>query len=202
MSVNNEKLLESGKGLLDKLLSKNNTKKDQAWELLYKTHYPMVKEMILKNSGTVSDATDLFQDGLMVLHRNISNGSFRGESSLKTYLYSICKNLWLKELERRARRAISSQDLLNDPSMMTGTDDDLGYLIDTQVIELLIAELQEDCRSILVEYYYNNKSMAELKEIFNVGSIQAAKNKKWRCMGYLVRLCKERGIKPTASRLN
>lgn len=201
MGVNRSDLIESGKSLLDNLLSKKTAKRDQAWEYVYKTYYPMVRELIQKNSGTDEDATDIFQDGLLVLHRNISNGTFREESTIKTYIYSICRNLWLKELERRARRVTSSHGFLNDPTMMADTTDELGYLIDTQVVELLISELQEDCRNILVEYYYNNRSMAELKEIFNVGSIQAAKNKKWRCMGYLVRLCKERGIKPTA-RLN
>lgn len=197
MAVNRGDLIESGKSLLDALLSKKTTKRDQAWEYVYKTYYPMVRELIQKNSGTDEDATDIFQDGLLVLHRNISNGSFREESSIKTYLYSICKNLWLKELERRARRAATSHDFLHDPTTMDDTTDELGYLIDIQVVELLLSELQEDCRNLLVEYYYNKRSMAELKEIFNVGSIQAAKNKKWRCMGYLVRLCKERGIKPT-----
>src|SRR5688572_15827013 len=185
MALNRGDLIESGKSLLKNLLSKKAIERDQAWEYVYKTYYPMVRELIQKNSGTDEDATDIFQDGLLVLHRNISNGSFREESSIKTYLYSICKNLWLKELERRARRATSSLDFLNDPTMRADTTDDLGYLIDTQVIELLISELQEDCRNILIEYYYNNRSMAELKKIFNVGSIQAAKNKKWRCMGYL-----------------
>jgi len=202
MSVSNENLTKSDKSLLKKLLSKETIERDQAWEYIYKTYYPGVRELVQKNSGTTDDATDIFQDGLVVLHRNICNGSFREESSIKTYLFSICRNLWLKELERRVRRATSSENFLYDPGMMTNASDDLEYLIDTQVVELLISELQEDCRNILVEYYYNNRSMAELKEIFNVGSIQAAKNKKWRCMGYLVRLCKERGIKPTNARLN
>jgi hypothetical protein len=39
--------------------------------------------------------------------------------------------------------------------------------------------------------------MAELMEIFSVNSIQAAKNKKWRCMNYLIKLFKEKGVTPT-----
>jgi len=38
--------------------------------------------------------------------------------------------------------------------------------------------------------------MAELKDIFNVNSIQTAKNKKGRCLQYLIKIFKEKGIGP------
>lgn len=65
-----------------------------------------------------------------------------------------------------------------------------NYLINVEIVSLLMNELSDGCRKILNEYYCNNRSMAELKEIFNVNSVQAAKNKKWRCLNYLERLFK------------
>jgi RNA polymerase sigma factor (sigma-70 family) len=149
----------------------------------------MVRDIVCKNRGTNDDATDIFQDGLLILHRNINNGSFRSESSIKTYIFSICRNLWLKELGKRQKLVASAAEMAIELSQ-----DVNNYLINVEVITLLLSELKEECKSMLTEYYFKKKSMAELMNMFNVGSIQAAKNKKLRCMGYLVRLCKERGI--------
>jgi len=191
MSVNDLSLTLSDQSLLKHLQSKKAAEKELAWEYAYKMYYPMVREAVCKNNGTEEDATDIFQDGLLILHRNLYKGTFREESSIKTYIFGICRNLWLKELKKRQKHNDSITDLT-----VHSQHEEINYLINVEVVTLLMNELKEDCRRILTEYYYNNKSMAELKEMFNVNSIQAAKNKKLRCMGYLVRLCKERGITP------
>jgi len=74
-----------------------------------------------------------------------------------------------------------------------------GYLIDVEVLTILMNELKDDCREVLTEYYYNNRTMEELKSVLNVNSIQAAKNKKWRCLTYLKRLFAEHSIIPLAN---
>jgi len=192
MSVNYERLTGSDEQLLTRLFSKHVHERELAWKLIYKNDYPAIRDFIRKNHGSESDATDIFQDGLMILHRNLYNGTFREEATIKTYIFRICRNLWLKELQKKQKQIVLTSEI----AACTG-DDSRAYLINVEIIALLMNELKDDCRNILIEYYYNNKTMAELKEMFNVNSIQAAKNKKLRCMGYLVRLCKERGIKPT-----
>jgi RNA polymerase sigma factor (sigma-70 family) len=174
--------------LIQQLVSQVPGISEKGWKLIYKDYFPIVRKVILKHNGTEQDAIDIFQDGIIILNRNLRSGKFRCESSVKTYLFSICKNLWLKEFQRQQR--LSSID----HNAIYTTPDDIGYLKNVHVVTQLIDKLQEDCRRILVEYYYNNKSMSELKSMFNVNSIQAAKNKKWRCLSYLVKLFKERGI--------
>ena len=149
--------------------------------------------MILKLNGSVDDATDIFQDGLVVVNRNLNNGSFRNESTLSTYIFSICKNLWHKEYNRRAKQAALEPELVIESRIH------FDHIINVEIVTLLMNELQEDCRKILTEYYFNNRSMAELKDMFNVNSIQAAKNKKYRCLNYLTKLFKEKGVTPTWS---
>ena len=97
----------------------------------------------------------------------------------------------MKECARKQKQSVAEAE-----SILV-TQEDIDYLINVEVVSLLMNELQEDCRSILIEYYYNNRSMAELKEIFNVNSIQVAKTKKWRCLNYLKRLFIEKGVVPS-----
>lgn len=164
--------------------------REKGWEYIYQRYYPIIRDMVLKNNGSEQDAVDIFQDGLLILNRNLNNGSFRNEAALNTYIFSICKNLWLKEYNRMQRQSLVEQELIVE------TRQHFDYLVNVEIVALLLSELQEDCRRILVEYYFNNRSMAELKDMFNVNSIQAAKNKKWRCLKYLIRLFKDKGVSP------
>lgn len=177
-------------GLIDKLLSPKKTTKEKAWEFLYATYYPMVKELVISYGGTAEDATDIFQDGLLILNNSLSKGTFRRESAISTYLFSICKNLWFREYNRRNKEA-SLQ-----PGITIEMQEHDNFLINIEIVTVMMRELPENCRRILTEFYFNNRSMAELKEMFNVNSIQAAKNKKWRCLTYLERIFKENGVTP------
>jgi RNA polymerase sigma factor (sigma-70 family) len=185
MSDNEAGIEES---LWKQLLSKSILEKEKAWEVVYELYYSSVLNFVCANRGTETDAADIFHDGLIILRLNLNNGTFRKESTIKTYVFGICKNLWLKELAKRNRQRIPYEE------MMAASSPDINYLINAEVVALLMPELKEDCRDMLTEYYFNKKSMAELKDIFKVGSIQAAKNKKERCLTYLTKLVKEKGM--------
>lgn len=186
MSVNYSRGTEPDGSLIRDLMSTGTTELKRAWDFLYREYYPMVSELIRKNNGNKEDAADIFQDGLMILHRNIGNGRFLEESLIKTYIFSICKNLWLKELKRRRKENDSVIEMVNDFHLET------KYLINVEVITLLMNDLKPDCREILTQYYFINRSITELKTIFNVSNIQSIKNKKGRCLHYLVKLFKEK----------
>jgi hypothetical protein len=94
----------------------------------------------------------------------------------------------LKEFNKKQKLASIEADFVSLH------DDDTKYLLNVELVGKLMGELKDECRDILIEYYYNNRSMAELKDIFNVNSIQAVKNKKYRCLGYLVKIFKNKGI--------
>jgi len=48
--------------------------------------YPMIREFILKNSGTEEDARDIFQEGLVVIFEKLKAGQIELTSKLKSYL--------------------------------------------------------------------------------------------------------------------
>ena len=89
--------MESNRELLQQLLSKEITVAEKGWEYVYTNYYPMVSDLIKRRNGSENDAIDIFHDGLLIFSRNLRNGNFRGESTIKTCLYSICRNLWLKQ---------------------------------------------------------------------------------------------------------
>jgi RNA polymerase sigma factor (sigma-70 family) len=176
----------SDQDLIYQLLSSDKGIADKAWQHVYRSYYPVIKALVLKSRGTEQDAIDVFQDTLIVLDKNIRAGIFKGDSTLKTYIYSIGRNLWLKEYRLRQKKSY-----LEGPEYETASED-IAYIQYADMVLGLMEQLREDCRKILNEYYYNNRSMAELQEMFALNSIQATKNKKWRCLGYLVKLLQEK----------
>jgi RNA polymerase sigma factor (sigma-70 family) len=176
----------SDQELIQQLFSSEVSISEKGWQRVYSSCYTVVSDMVRKNNGSIHDAGDIFHDGLLIFNRNLNNGMFRGQSSIKTYLFKICKNLWLKEYKRKQKQLTAEADAVVMDS------NDMYHLINVKTVSLLMNELQDDCRNILIEYYYNNRSMSELMELFNVNSIQAVKNKKWRCKNYLEKLFKEK----------
>lgn len=74
---------------------------ESALDYLYQQHYKMMLRMVLRNNGTEQEALDIFQDALIVFWQKAMDSSFELTSKISTYLYSVCKNLWRKELDRK-----------------------------------------------------------------------------------------------------
>ena len=87
--------------IVNELLSNNVVKRRKALEVIYEESFRKVENFILKNNGRHSEASDIFQEGVTVLFQNIHEKKFQGKSSVHTYLFSICKNLWLLELRKK-----------------------------------------------------------------------------------------------------
>jgi RNA polymerase sigma factor (sigma-70 family) len=80
------------------MLIKIRKEENAAFELLYKFYFPSVLNYIQQNSGNRADAEDVFQEAIIVLLQKSKDPLFILTSSIKTYLFSISKNLWLKRL--------------------------------------------------------------------------------------------------------
>ena len=68
---------------------------------IYKQSYPQIRYMVASNSGSKMDAEDLFQDALVVIYQKIAAKCLHLTSSFNTFMYAICRNLWLQSLTKR-----------------------------------------------------------------------------------------------------
>src|ERR1700742_3401771 len=74
-----------------------------AFRKVYVLHFNMVNYLIVKNNGREEDAHDIFQEAMVALFEQLSSGKFEQRSSLKTWIYAVCRNKWLKQLEKQKR---------------------------------------------------------------------------------------------------
>lgn len=157
-------------------------------EYLYSNYYPMVYQLVIKNNGNEDDAKDIFQEAVIVLYDKIHAGGFVLSSRLGTFIYSVCRRLWLKNLSKADRLTLSMQD----HEELTGVENDLAEYYQKEDQFLLMEEslhlLGEPCQTIISDFYLHNLSMKEICEKFGYTNADNAKNQKYKCLQRLKKL--------------
>ena len=128
---------------------------------------------------------------------------FRGEASIKTFLFSLNRNLWLNELKRRGRS--EQKELKYEKTKDVAEMDVSGQIIDResrrQVMKLM-DELGENCKKILLMFYYENLSMKEMVANLHYENEQVVRNKKYKCLKQLEQMIiKNPALKETLKNL-
>src|SRR6185312_2836027 len=131
-------------------LAKNDR---NAIETIYRQHYNMVQSMILSNSGYPEDARDIFQEAMIVLYQKARSGSFELNSQLKTYLYSVCRRLWLKRLNQMQKISPEVESLEDTVPVEEELEKHEQRNKEFQVMERALNNLGEPCKSLLEAYY-------------------------------------------------
>ena len=148
---------------------------------VYKEYYPTIKFLITTNSGTDTDAEDVFQDALVVLYRKIARENLVLTSSFKAFLYSICRNLWLQRLDRRVFRNefLELEDLgeLQDISYSEQPEDDQEKY---RLFQQHFFRLGDDCQKVL-KLFMNKTSLKEIADIMGFKTEKYAKTRKFMC---------------------
>jgi RNA polymerase sigma factor (sigma-70 family) len=125
-------------------------------------YLPMIRLMVTQMGGTTEDAKDIFQDGLVIMLEKIDSNSFILTCKFKTFLYSVCENLWKSVLEKRR----SAANYFNRRIEST-PDHDFTEVYDNQFYENVFKEVYETldpiCQKILM-LYWQDYSQIEIAE--------------------------------------
>jgi RNA polymerase sigma factor (sigma-70 family) len=155
---------------------------EKALEFIYKKYYRMMTKLVITNSGTEEEARDVYQDALVVFWQKARSGNLVLTSKMSTYIYSICQNLWRKELDRKKR--LSNEEKDSAESM------DLDSPEREKIIARCLEQLGETCRKVLMFYYFDDMSMQEIADKLGFANTDTAKTKKYKCKQKLDELVK------------
>lgn len=154
----------------------------QAIECLYLICWPLVKSMVIRNSGTKADAEDVFQDTILAFLHNVEKGKTL-TSTLKDYFYIIARNLWFKRLQRRPKTNEFNEAIVVELDNGPEIEKLLEYERRYQVIEDCKTKLSKQCREIIDSIYQQDRSsMAEVAENQKLANPHTARQIKYRCL--------------------
>lgn len=166
---------------------------DDALTQLYRRYFPMVLHFVTSNSGNEDDAKDVYQEALIVLYEKVRSDSLELHCQVKTYLYSVSRRLWLKQLAQRSRYMV--RDVERPVSDEAALEQLNGDLIDHEERDRqfdLMADsldrLGEPCRTLLDDFYIQHLSMQDITEKFGYTNADNAKTQKYKCLMRLKRL--------------
>jgi RNA polymerase sigma factor (sigma-70 family) len=169
---NHEKELLTG-------LARNEKK---AIETIYREHYNMVQSLIINNNGSSEDAKDIFQEAIIVLYEKVRSGNFELNCQIKTYVYSVCRRLWLKRLQQQNRFINESQSVENTVPVENDIAEHEKRDAEFVMMEKAISSLGEPCKSLIEAFYLQKKSMQEIAAAFGYTNAENAKNQKYKCL--------------------
>jgi RNA polymerase sigma factor (sigma-70 family) len=159
---------------------------------IYKQYAELVSFNVVTMGGSLQDGEDIFQETVVAFIELVRKEKFRGESSIKTFLVAVARNLWFNELKRkksgdqRAKVFVTNREHIENDVM-----EDINQREMKEQLLLLMTHLGESCKKVLTLFYYENLSFDEITEKMGYENQQVARNKKYKCMKELSDLIRD-----------
>ena len=172
---------------------KSSRQMDAAIGYIYKKYYGLLEYYVVNNKGTKEDAADIIQETIVAFIEIVANDKYRGDASVKSFLYSITRNLWLSEL--RKRNSADNRNRIFEKGKDEIEQGAVNQLIKSEyykAIQDLFERLGEKCKQLLTLVYYEDLSMKDiLEKTTDYQNEQVLRNKKYKCMKQLEQMIED-----------
>lgn len=150
--------------------------REKAFSKLY-TLYPKIEALVVSNGGQKQDASDVFQEALIILNRNLEKSDFKLTSSFYTYLYSVSRFIWKDNQKKFSKQELHN---FNDTEIehFHSVLEEHKY----QHAERAFLELGERCQQLLQLFYHKAMSFKAIANVMQFKSEKVAKNQKYKCL--------------------
>jgi len=157
---------------------------------LYEQHFSLISEgrrryRLLSDEDLLS----AYNSSIISLRRQILQNTFRGDSSLKTYLYRIFQNKCIDILRKNSTN--KENPVAEVPEEASAQPGIIQRLIARERFEWLnglLDQLGDPCRQILLDAEYWGYSPAEIAERIGFSNARSVSSKKYTCLQQLRKL--------------
>lgn len=167
----------------DFLIKKAKKGDSAAFSALMEQHFAMIYNLALRMSGNPDDASDLTQEAMIKLFKNI--GAFEGKSKFSTWVYRVAANTCLDELRKIKRKKAVSLDAEYETE-----DGSVGYEAEDtaptpdvsaerselkSIVAKAVSRLGEEYRTAVILRDINGLSYTEIAEVIgcSVGTVKS-----------------------------
>ncbi len=157
----------------------------EALSFIYKKYEPEVRQWVCRNSGTVQDAADVFQEALLTIFDSYCERQ-KDMHSFGGLLFNICRNKWLTQLRRKKRAEIVRtegleryQDEGDDPlaRAIAAEEDHLRQ----EALDSAFQRLSELCRNLL-QLVAQGRKPDEIVSLLGMTNANAVYQRKKACI--------------------
>jgi RNA polymerase sigma factor (sigma-70 family) len=167
----------SDSNLLEQLKMEDNA----SFELLYKFYFTSIANYVGNNYGNNEDAEDVFQETIIVLLQKVREQNFVLTSSLKTYLFAIAKNIWLKRLRDNKIITVSDFEKYQFEAETFSTETKPEKTKDEKV-ENWLTKITANCYRILKAIFFYKEPMDSVMKKMGWKNKHTAANQQYKCI--------------------
>ena len=175
-------------------LLQNGLDKRRGEEALFSRYAYFIREGMGKHGLSEEEAFNAYSDSVLATIERISNGTFQGRSSLKTYLYQIFYNKCVDLLRKNATNKNSmnrtesiSEKLLHISDKARSVVQILIDKADWNLLKEKLNQLGDDCRKMLL-LWADSYSDKEIAGVMEYKTADVVKTSRLRCLEKLKRL--------------
>jgi len=158
---------------------------DRILNWLYNNYLPTIRKHIMNNSGTNDDVSDVFQDTIIVLFRQIAGNKLNLTSDLKGYFFGVARKIWSAQLRRKRRMTELDLDFPEEQ----GHEESIELMFE-RIINRAFSKLKPDMQEVLT-LYFEGYSYVEIAERMNFKNETYARRKKYLSKETLMELIRE-----------
>ena len=162
---------------------------DSILNWFYDNYFSAVKSHVLQNSGSQADVSDVFQDSIIVLYKQITEENLNLTTDLKGYFFGIARNVWSAQLRKNQKTTELDIDIPDDDND-NEFDEESGDPLLERVVSRAFQKLKPDQQEIL-SLFSNGHSYEEIAARMDLKSELYARRKKYLCKEALLNLVKE-----------
>jgi RNA polymerase sigma factor (sigma-70 family) len=158
---------------------------DKILNWLYDSYFPVVRSYVFDNSGTSQDVSDVFQDSIIILYRQITEEKLNLTTDLKGYFFGIARNVWNANLRKKQKTTELEFDISDEEEKDATNDPTLE-----RIVSRAFQKLKPDQQRVL-NLFSEGMSFDEIAKEMNLKNDTYARRKKYLCKETLLEIVKE-----------
>ena len=177
-------------------LLQQGTDRKKGEEQLFGQYAYFIERAMHKYSFREDEAFDIYADSVIAAINRITNGSFEGRSSLKTWLYQIFHHKCVDLVRKKTTNKNSVHHVLSIPDMLLRMADTAKSALqqmmentDKELVRQKLREIGENCRQLLLKWA-EGFSDAEIAATMEYKTAAVVKTSRLRCLEKLRQLYK------------
>ena len=145
----------------------------EAFDKVYQSYFDSVYRYALSLSGDPHAAEEITQETFFKALRSLDR--FRGDSSVKSWLCAIAKNIWISARRKKKTQPIDETSALPDPGI--SPEEAVVRQDESMRIHRLLHRLDEPYREVFTLRALGQLSFRDIGELFG-------KSENWACVVY------------------